>query len=325
MFATIFSKFVLSLKSFVAKLFQASCPYVYVYLLIIYIYIYTCTIWMGSTCFTSTHVDARHANPLELRRWLLPDIVIIHLCATLHIVHGRLTVILTSLQHTNMEHLPSLNCHVGALFSCIVWWNTWHWLSFAWQQMSVIDVGWVQQLHPYKKIPCRICSKSGCVCSPVPQKTFNVGMFCHRCHHWHHGHHWHHWHPNSACLNTSTAANNTTAYGGAFGPGNIPHCLVFVWVTVPKSWFVYKTYLSRPPPKGTPRNNILIILILIYFTIPRTFQFKKKNILRRGVVVGRISHEDFKKNVENSKRHWHLQSETHKKMIQKKKTTLQKK
>ena len=108
---------------------------------------------MGSTCFTSTHVDAHHANPLELRRWLLPDIVIIHLCATLHIVHGRLTVILTSLQHTNMEHLPSLNCHVGALFSCIVWWNTWHWLSFAWQQMSVIDVGWVQQLHPYKKYP----------------------------------------------------------------------------------------------------------------------------------------------------------------------------
>ena len=40
MFATIFSKFVLSLKSFVAKLFQASCPYVYVYLLIIYIYIH---------------------------------------------------------------------------------------------------------------------------------------------------------------------------------------------------------------------------------------------------------------------------------------------
>jgi len=104
-------------------------------------------------------------------------------------------------------------------------------------------------------------------------------------------------------LNTSTAANNTTAYGGAFGLGNIPHCLVFVSVTVPKSWFVYKTYLSRPPPKGTPRNNILIILILIYFTIPRTFQFKKNNILRRGVVVGRISHENFKKNVENSKRH----------------------
>ena len=63
-------------------------------------------------------------------------------------------------------------------------------------------------------------------------------------------------------------------------------------------------YLSRPPPWGP-------LGIIFYYS--EDLPVRKIIILRGGLVVGIISPEDLKKLVENSKRHWHPQSETHKK------------
>ena len=149
--------------------------------------------------------------------------------------------------------------------------------------MFVIYVGWIQQLPPYKKIPRRICSKSGCVCSPVPKKNLQCGHVL----------------SSLSSLTSWTSLTPLTSQQCLFeylNCGKQHHCVWGrIWTGKYSSLFGlclgYRVPCQKLPPKGTPRNNILI-----YFSIPRTFQVKRNNILRRGVVVGRIFHQNFKKN-----------------------------